>query len=147
MSRPATGRSARPACRVPSLGSALNREGSAEAAEGLDGVARGPGFESDDAGVAEPVQGGGDGRVVDLAGAGLAAAGDVGDLDLADEREGALDELEEVSLADLRVVEVQVEAQVGVVDGLDEGECVRSRGEGNAGVIHRRVEVLEREHS
>ena len=66
----------------------------AETFEGLGGIAGGPAFEADDAGVAEAVQCGGNNWVVNFTGARLAAAGNVGDLDFADDRQGALDELD-----------------------------------------------------
>jgi Recombinase len=70
----------------------LDREGGAEPGQGAVAVAVGrPGFQADGAGVAHLVQGGGHGRVVDLAGAGLAPAGHVGHLDLADQRPGPPD--------------------------------------------------------
>jgi hypothetical protein len=76
--------------------------------------------------VTEPAQSGGDGGVADFAGAGFVPARHVGDLDLPAEWQGALDKLDEVTLADLGVVEVQVYAQVRAIDG--------------------GVEVLQREH-
>jgi len=48
-------------------------------------------------------------------------------------RQGALDELDGATLADLRVVQVQVESQVRVVDGLDEREGVRALAKGTPG--------------
>src|SRR4051794_32199572 len=62
-------------------------KGVAEALEGLDRIAGGPPLERNDAVVREAVEGRGDRGVVDLAGAGFAPPGDVGDLDLADERQ------------------------------------------------------------
>src|SRR5690606_2174390 len=47
-------------------------------------VVGGPGLESDDTGVADPLQRSGDSWVVDLAGSRFAAAGHVRDLDLPD---------------------------------------------------------------
>jgi hypothetical protein len=108
--RPLGGR-ARPPRRLAGPRAPLNDgEGGAEPLEGLDRVAGGPGLQADDAGVAEPVEGGRDRGVVDLTGSRLAAAGDVGDLDLADQRQRALHELDQVSLADLGVVEVEVQS-------------------------------------
>src|SRR5436190_20120694 len=96
----------RDAPRVPLLWG----EGGAEPFEGLDRIAGGPGLEADDAGVAEPVEGGRDRGIVDLPGSRLAAAGNVGDLDLADQRQRALHELDQVPLADPGVVEVEVQS-------------------------------------
>src|SRR3954447_24531715 len=84
-------------------------EGRAEPLERLLRVPGGPALQGHDAAVAEAVQCGGDGRVVDLAAPGLATAGYVGDLDLADQRQRPLDQGNQVPLADLGVVEVQVE--------------------------------------
>jgi hypothetical protein len=52
---------------------------------------------------------------------------------------------DEVSLADLGVVEVQVEPEVGVVHGVDQGERVGGAGERGAGVVDGGVEVLQGE--
>jgi hypothetical protein len=72
-------------------------ERGAEAFQRFLRVAGGPSFEADDALVAEPAEGGGDGGVVDFSGAGFLSSGHVGDLDLADEGQGAFDEVDEVS--------------------------------------------------
>jgi hypothetical protein len=85
----------------------------------------------------EPGKSCGDGRVVDLAGARLLSAGHVGDLNLADERHGALDELNEITLADLRVIEVQVHPQVRAVHSLDEGERLSGPGSSRAASARR----------
>src|SRR5207247_6415 len=72
----------------------LDREGGAEAGQGAVAVAvGGPGFQAYRALITHIRQGSGDGRVVDLAGAGLAPAGHVGHLDLADQRPGPPDQL------------------------------------------------------
>src|SRR4029453_17137984 len=96
---------------------------------------------------AEPVEAGGDGRVVNLAGSWFAAARDIGHFDLPDPGQRAFPELDEVSFADLGVVEVQVHPQVGAVDGFDQHECVGGGSEGHAGVIDGSVEVLQGEHA
>jgi hypothetical protein len=95
--------------------------------------------------VAELVEGPGDGRVVDLAGAGLAAAGDVGDLDLADDRPGPAEQLDQVPLADLGVVQVEHHPQPRPIDGLDQGEGVGGAGERHPGMVDGGVEVLQAE--
>src|SRR3954468_18432587 len=104
-------------------------EGRTEPLERLLRVPGGPALQGHDAAVAEAVQCGGDGRVVDLATPGLATAGYVGDLDLADQRQRPLDQGNQVPLADLGVVEVQVEPQVRVPHGLDQGDRVGRAGE------------------
>ncbi len=53
-------------------------KGQAKALQCVIAVAGGKPFQAHDAGVAGPVQCAGDSRVADLAGAGFAAAGDVG---------------------------------------------------------------------
>ncbi len=61
-------------------------------------------------------------------------------------REGPPAQLDEVPLADLGVVEVEHQLQVGAVHGRDEGEAVGRGREGHAGMVDGRVEVLEDEH-
>ena len=92
------------------------------------------------------MEGGGDGGVVDLDGARFASAGHVGDLDLPDPVDAVADEPDEVSLADLGVVWVEVHPQVGAVYGLDEGSGVGGPCEGGAGVVDGGVEVFQAEH-
>jgi hypothetical protein len=82
-------------------------------------------FEADDAGVLEFAECGGDGRVVDLAGSGFAASWDVGDLDFAYVRQCLSDQIDEVSLADLSVIQVEIHAQVRAVDRPDQGRSLR----------------------
>src|SRR3954447_4741958 len=128
------------------LGSRFRSERVLEPSEGGVAVFGGPGFEADDAGVAGLVQAAGDSGVVDLAGARFAAARYVGDLNLADVLDAVADQLDQVSLADLRVVEVEVHSQVRAVDGLNERSRVGGLGERGAGMVHGGVEVLEAEH-
>src|SRR5689334_19518730 len=90
-------------------------EGGAEAGQRLVGRAGGPALEGDHAVVAEAAEGGRHRGVVDLAGAGLLPAGDIGDLDLAEVGEGPLDQ---VPLADLGVVEVEVHPQMRAADSV-----------------------------
>src|SRR3954452_23840012 len=71
-------------------------ECAAEAVERRSRITGRPALEPDDAVVAEAVQRRRDRRIVDLAGARLAAPGDVGDLDLADRRQRALDQRHEI---------------------------------------------------
>ena len=71
---------------------------------------------------------------------------DVGDLDLAHHREGPLDEFDQVALPDLRMVEVEIHAQVRIVDVLDQRQGIGSAGERGARVVDRGVEVLQGEH-
>src|SRR5205085_8525066 len=116
-----------------------------EALQGGVAVAAGPRLEADGAVIAGVDQGRGDGRVVDLTCAGFVTPGHIGDLDLADERPGSAHEIDQVSLADLRVVQVKHHPQVYVVDGSDQGHHVLGPREGGAGVVHGGVEVLEGE--
>ena len=83
--------------------------------------------------------------VVDLAGARLAAAGHVGDLDLADGVPAAPDQLDEVPLADLRVVQVEHHLHVRMADAFDERQRVLRAGERHAGMVDDGVEVLDAE--
>ena len=109
-------------------------ERGAEPVERGQRVAGGKRLQADDAVVTQPVERGGDSGVVDLTGAGFAPAGDIGDLDLADQRQGPLDQLDQVSLADLRVVQVEIHSEMGIVDRLDQRQGVRGLGErGSAG--------------
>ena len=84
-------------------------------------------------------------RVADLPGARLAPARDVGHLHLGDPGQGCAAELDEVPLADLRVVEVEVEPQVRRVDAAHEVEGVGGLRERGARVVDSGVEVLEHE--
>src|SRR5438445_11384921 len=61
----------------------------------------------------------GDSWVIDLARARLAPAGDVGNLNLANEWARAPNKLDEVPFTDLGVVEVEHHAHAGAVDALD----------------------------
>src|SRR5689334_10719028 len=104
-----------PACTVSNQGwsqsvssGSVGAERTAEAVQCLFRFAGGPAFEAYHALVAESAKGRGDGGIVDLAGAGFVPAWHVGDLNLPDEWQGAFDELDEVTLADLGVVEVEV---------------------------------------
>src|SRR5579859_3431991 len=87
-------------------------EGGAEAVQCLFVVTGSPALEADHALVAEVTQRRGDGRVVDLARSRLAPPGNVGDLDLPEVGQGALDQPDEVPLADLGVIQVQVHPDV-----------------------------------
>src|SRR5262245_31658927 len=98
------------------LPSTSDRECGAEPVQCDEWVAGRPGLGSARAGVADPVQRGGHGRIVDLAGARLAPAWYVRHLHLADRRAGQLDERDEVPLADLRVVEVEHRPHVRAAD-------------------------------
>ena len=120
-------------------------EGVTETAQRQFVVARGPGLESDRAAVAESGERVRDGRVVDLARAGFAAARHVGDLDLADPGCRATHQLDQVPLADLRVIEVEIQPQRRAADPLDQGQRVGGTREGHTGVVDRGVEVLEHE--
>src|SRR5574343_148908 len=87
-------------------------------AEGFEGsllVALGKGLHADGAGIAHCLQRLGDTRIVDLARPGLAAAGVVGHLNLADPRQAGRAPAHQVALADLRVVEVEVDAKLRTV--------------------------------
>ena len=86
---------------------------SRNAASAASGVTAGERLETDDARVPGIRERRRDAGVADLAGPRLAAAGDVGHLDLADPGQGLAAQLHEVPLADLGVVEVEVEPQVG----------------------------------
>src|SRR6188472_1548218 len=72
-------------CKYPrahgSTGGIRYGKGGTEAVEGGQGIAGGEGFEADDPVVSQAIEGGGNGRIIDLAGAGFTAAGDVGHLD------------------------------------------------------------------
>ena len=83
--------------------------------------------------------------VVDLAGTRLAAARHVGDLDLADGVAAAPDQLDEVPLADLRVVQVEHHLDVRMGDALDERQRVLRAGQRHAGMVDDGVEVLHAE--
>lgn len=69
----------------------------------------------------------------------------VRDLDFPDDGQRPPAQLDEVPLVDLRVVEVEVDAQVGRVDRLDEADAVGGRGERGAGVVDATVEILQLE--
>src|SRR4051812_6865018 len=92
----------------------------AEPLERSQRIAGRKGFEPHDAVIAEPVECGCDSGVVDLTGARFAPAGDVRDLDLADEWQRPLDQFDQVPFADLRVVEVQIHSQVWIVNRFDQ---------------------------
>jgi hypothetical protein len=108
-------------------------------------AAGGPGLQADGAAVAQASQRGGDRGIVDLAGARFAAAGDVGDLDLPDQRQCPAHQLDQVALADLGVVQVQVQPQPRPADGPDQGQGVGGAGEGHPGVVDGGVQVLQHE--
>src|SRR3954464_6246842 len=114
-----------PACSLPAQGHTRSHgEGVPEAADGLLRLAAGEPLESDGAGVAHVMQGCCDRAVGDLAGARFAAAGHVGDLYLADPRQRAPAQLDQVPLPDLGVVEVEHETKVRVVHRLHQREAV-----------------------
>ena len=108
-------------------------------------VAGGPRLHTDRAGEADVAQRRRDGGVVDLAGARLTAAGHIGDLNLTDGVAAAPDQLDEIALADLRVIEVQHHPHVGVADVLDERQRVLRPGQGDARMVDDGVEVLHAE--
>ena len=61
-------------------------------------------------------------RIVDLAGSWLVAAGIVGDLDVADAIEVALDRVHEIALHDLRMVDVVLQLEILCSDRGEDGE-------------------------
>ncbi|MDF2824688.1 MAG: hypothetical protein K0R68_2096 [Mycobacterium sp.] len=82
---------------------------------------------------------------MDLAGARFAAAGYVGDLDLADRIAAATHEFDEVPFTDLRVVQVEHHLHVGVSDPLDQGERVLRAGQRHTRMVDDGVQVLQAE--
>src|SRR5690242_14167666 len=120
-------------------------EGFPETADSLVGIATGESLQANGAGVPHVLQGRGHHRVGDLAGAGLAAAGDVGHLDLADPWQRPSAKLDEVSLPDLSVVEVEHQTEVRAVYGLHQPEAVVGAGERHPWVVDGGVEVLKHE--
>ena len=86
-----------------------------------------------------------DGGVVDLAGARLASARHVGDLNLADGIAAATDQLDQVPLADLGVVQVEHHLDVGMSDGFDQCQRVLGAGQRNARMVDDGVEVFHAE--
>jgi hypothetical protein len=81
---------------LPSFATGTPSASAVSRCERLAAVRAGPAFEADGAAVAHVCEDLGDGREVDLSGAGFAASGDVGDLDLADDVESVADELDQV---------------------------------------------------
>ena len=70
-----------------------------------------------------------------LSSTGLAAAGDVGHLDLADERRCPAQQLDQVSFANLRVIDVEHHPQSRPVHRLHQRQRVLGPAERNAGMI------------
>src|SRR5215217_341838 len=129
--------------KLPFEVSWLAGEGIAEPLESLGVVAGGECLEPYGPGVADAPERAGDGWVMDLARAGLAAAGHVGHLHLSDGPVRPLHQFHEVPLADLRVVQVEHHSDVGAVDRLDERQRILRAGERHPGMVYRRVEVLQ----
>ncbi len=89
--------------------------------ERFDGVAGRVELHGDEAVVVELCELAVDVSVVDFAGAGLMAAGHVGDVDEGDERDVSFEGFEEVSGLALLMVEVAEDADARVIDCLDDG--------------------------
>src|SRR3954451_22727214 len=92
---------------------------------------------ADPALVADPVDVAEEELVVDLAGAGLVAAGRVGELHVGDAREVRLDRRGEVTLHDLHVVDVVLEGDVFARDLVDQLERLARGVEVEAGDVAR----------
>src|SRR5215217_4804776 len=118
-------------------------EGRTEPRKSFGVVARGIRLEPDGPGVADALECEGNGRIVDLPCARLTAPRHVGHLHLTDRLTCPLDQGDEVSLADLGVVEVQHHPHVRAVDRLDERQGVLCPGKGHPGMVEHRVEVFE----
>ena len=120
-------------------------ERSPEAFEREFAVDRSPRFEADRALIADIAKCLCNARIVDLSGSRLATARNVGNLDLTDVRRTCVDQLNEVSFADLGVVDVQHQPQVRIVDGCDQRERVGSLRKRRTRMINSGVEVLQAE--
>src|SRR5918994_2046572 len=118
-------------------------EGRTEPRKSFGVVARGIRLEPDRPGVADALECKGNGRILYLPRARLTAPRHVGYLHLTDRLTRPLDQGDEVSLADLGMVEVEHHPHVRAVDRLDERQRVLGAGERHPGMVEHRVEVLE----
>lgn len=84
-------------------------------------------------------------RIVDLAYAGFAAAGVVGDLHFADPRQAGHAPADQIAFADLGVVEVQIDRQLWPVNGGYQRQHIGSRPQGAVGVVDE-VQVFKGEN-
>ena len=100
-----------------------------------DTVAGGPRFHADRSGEPDVAQRLCDGGIVDLAGSRLASSGYVGHLDLADGVAAAADQLDEVSFADLSVVDVEHHLDVRVCHAFDQRQGVLGASQRDTGMI------------
>src|SRR5919112_2741222 len=123
----------------------ISAENSSEPLKSDSVVAGGVCLQSNRAAVAHLPERRGDRGIVDLACARLAPAWHIGDLNLADERLCAPQQVDQVPFTDLRMVEVEHHPQTRPPDGLDEREGVVGTGERLAGVVDRSIEVLQAE--
>ncbi len=103
--------------------------------QGLEGVAQGVVLHGDEALVVEVGEEAEDLVVADLAGAGLVAAGDVGDVDEAYEIDVVLELFEEVSGLSLLVVDVVEDLEAGASDLAADVEGLGDAGEVDGGVF------------
>src|SRR5919112_4430628 len=123
----------------------ISAEDSSESLKSDSVVAGGVCLQSNRAAVAHFPERRGDCGIVDLACARLTPAWHIGDLNLADERVRALEQLDQVPFTDLCVVEVDHHPQPRPRHGLDERERVVGTGEWGTGVVERSIEVLQAE--
>jgi hypothetical protein len=98
---------------------------------------------ADDAFVAEGVDGFEDVLIVDFAGAGLFAPGDVAGLEIADVGVVLADVIDDVAFRDLLVIDVEEQLDVGMVDVGDDLGAVVGHDDEVAGVVDADVERFE----
>ena len=82
--------------------------------------------------------------VVDLARSGLTSAGIVSHLNLTDPGQAFVAPADQVAFADLRVIEIQIDAQLRAVNRRHQGQNVFGRSERTTGMVQL-VEVFQRE--
>ena len=101
---------------ITSPASHSNREGGAEGFDSFVRIARGKCLQAHRTPVAHVLQGPGDACIVYLSRARLLAARHISDLDFADPRLTGTAQFDQIPLADLRMVEIEVELQARPVD-------------------------------
>jgi hypothetical protein len=84
--------------------------------------------------------------VIDLAGAGFVAAGDVGEVVLADLVEAVTDTLYQIALHNLHMIDVEEELDVGVADTPDHVYAIFYGVEEVIGVVNDGVEEFDDRH-
>lgn len=105
----------------------------------------GESFQPDRTGVVHVVKCFRDGRISNLARPRLTAARHIRHLNFPDIRQAATQKGNKIPLPDLSMVEVQHQAQIGMVDGLDQGQVILRFRKRHAGMVNGGIEVFQHE--